>query len=61
MATITCPNCGTESRDEQRCPGCSLPLAVLCPDCGTENAADDEECTACGASLAHATTDAPNA
>jgi predicted amidophosphoribosyltransferase len=57
VATITCPNCGTESSGEERCPGCSLPVTVACPDCGTMNAADEEECGACGASLAHATAD----
>ena len=61
MPTITCPNCGTVSTDEELCPGCSLPLTVSCPECGTENAADSEECTACGASLAHGTPNAPNA
>ena len=57
MTTITCPNCGTESTGEERCPGCSLPLMVSCPECGTENTADDELCSACEASLAHATAD----
>jgi uncharacterized membrane protein YvbJ len=57
MPTITCPNCGTESSDEERCPGCSLPLVVSCPECGSENAAEEEQCDACGASLAHATAD----
>jgi hypothetical protein len=53
METIVCPNCGTESTGEERCPGCSLPVSVSCPDCGTINQADAEECEACGASLAH--------
>jgi hypothetical protein len=54
---ITCPNCGTVSEGEERCPGCSLPVSVSCPDCGTANEADEEECSACGASLAHGTTE----
>jgi predicted amidophosphoribosyltransferase len=57
METTLCPNCGTESSGEERCPGCSLPLMVSCPDCGADNAADEEQCVACGASLAHATAD----
>jgi endogenous inhibitor of DNA gyrase (YacG/DUF329 family) len=40
MATITCPNCGTESSGEERCPGCSLPVVVSCPECGSENSAE---------------------
>jgi predicted amidophosphoribosyltransferase len=56
MATMTCPNCGTESSGEERCPGCSLSLVVSCPDCGAENSADEELCESCGTSLAHATT-----
>jgi hypothetical protein len=55
--TIVCPNCGTESEGEERCPGCSLPVMVTCPDCGHGNAADEEECEACGSSLAHGTTE----
>lgn len=57
MAAITCPNCGTESSGEPLCPGCSLPLMVSCPECGAANSADDEECNACGASLAHGTSE----
>ena len=57
METMVCPNCGTESSGEDRCPGCSLPITVSCPECGTTNGADEEECEACGASLAHATSD----
>jgi uncharacterized membrane protein YvbJ len=57
VPTITCPNCGTESSGEERCPGCSLPVMVSCPECGTDNTADADECTACAASLAHATAD----
>jgi predicted RNA-binding Zn-ribbon protein involved in translation (DUF1610 family) len=57
MASIVCPNCGTESEGLERCPGCSLPVTVSCPECGTDNPAEEEECEACGASLAHATAD----
>jgi uncharacterized membrane protein YvbJ len=57
MVAITCPNCGTESIGEERCPGCSVPLLVSCPECGKENSADEEECEACGASLAHGTAE----
>lgn len=57
MAPIVCPNCGTESVGEERCPGCSIPLVLSCPDCGADNAADEEVCEACGASLAHGTAD----
>jgi predicted amidophosphoribosyltransferase len=56
MRAITCPNCGTESTGEDRCPGCSLPLTVSCPECGADNLADEEECGSCGASLAHGTS-----
>jgi uncharacterized membrane protein YvbJ len=57
MASIVCPNCGTESEREERCPGCSLPLVVSCPECGADNQADEETCETCGASLAHGTAD----
>lgn len=57
MNAMTCPNCGAESSGERRCPGCSLPLVVSCPDCGHDNAADETDCEACGASLAHGTAD----
>jgi uncharacterized membrane protein YvbJ len=57
MASIVCPNCGTESSDEKLCPGCSLPLMVSCPECGTDSLADEEFCPACGASLAHGTSE----
>ena len=57
MAPIVCPNCGTESEGEPRCPGCSLPVVVSCPECGLDNAADEEICAACGASLARGTAD----
>ena len=57
MASIVCPNCGTESEGEERCPGCSLPIVVSCPECGTDNPADEETCAACGASLAHGTAE----
>lgn len=58
MATIVCPNCGTESDGEERCPGCSLPVLVSCPECGTDNPISaDEYCEACGASLAHGTAE----
>ena len=58
MAAIVCPNCGTESSGDDRCPGCSLPLTVSCPDCGAANQADEETCAACGASLAHGISEA---
>jgi uncharacterized membrane protein YvbJ len=57
MASIVCPNCGTESSDEKLCPGCSLPLMVSCPECGTDQSADEEVCEACGASLARGTAE----
>jgi hypothetical protein len=52
MASMVCPNCGTESEGEERCPGCSLPLVVSCPECGADNPADEETCDA-----AHGTAD----
>jgi predicted amidophosphoribosyltransferase len=60
MASIVCPNCGTESSGERVCPGCSLPLVVTCPNCGADAPAEDDTCPACGASLAHGVTDPGN-
>jgi predicted amidophosphoribosyltransferase len=57
MASIVCPNCGTESSGERVCPGCSLPLVVTCPSCGADAPAEEDTCPACGTSLAHGVTD----
>ncbi|HZG36713.1 MAG TPA: zinc ribbon domain-containing protein [Gaiellaceae bacterium] len=52
----TCPNCGAEVDDStlDRCPDCSVPIKVTCPNCGEKAAADEDDCPACGAPLAHA-------